>query len=202
MSTDARKPQNTKLFIAGGVLLILALMVFAQQAFDLKFIPYSTATPDELLVLYAVSTLIWVVLLVFGFIFLRTLVKVWIERKQGKPGSRFKTSLLAMLGVLTLVPAVSVFAFAYGLVNRNLDKWLSVPVDQIFSNNQQIDTLVLLNQQENAQALLTHLTSGVPDDFDETRETFQLKALILMHEDGTLDRGSVEPGLDLQMVTQ
>ena len=195
MSTNARKPRNTKLFIAGGLLLILAVIVFAQQAFDL-LAPYSSATPDQILLVYAVSTLIWVVLLVFGFIFLRTLVKVWIERKQGKPGSRFKTSLLVMLGVLTLVPAVSVFAYAFGLVNRNIDKWWSLPVDQIFANNQQIDSLVLLGQQENAQALLTHLASNLPADFEATRQTFQLKALILIEEDGVSRVGSVEPGID------
>ena len=122
MSTDPRQPTNTRLFIAGGLLLILAVIVFAQQAFDLPFIPYSSAEPDRILIWYALSTLIFVTLLVFGFILLRTVVKVLVERKQGKPGSRFKTTLLILLGVLTLVPAVSVFAYAYGLANRNIEK--------------------------------------------------------------------------------
>ena len=105
------------------------MVVFAQQAFDLQIhLPSRDARSDPSL--YTLSTLIFVVLLVFGFILLRTLVKVWVERKQGKPGSRFKTSLLVMLGILTLLPAVSVFAYAYGLVNRSIDKWLSGPGGQ------------------------------------------------------------------------
>src|SRR4026207_1141166 len=123
MSNNARRSKNTRLYLAGGFLLLLAGIVFAQQPFDLAFIPHSE--PGSILLLYTLSTLIFVVLLVFGFILLRTLVKVWIERKQGKPGSRFKVSLLALLGLLTVVPAVSVFAFAYGLTNRSIDKWLS-----------------------------------------------------------------------------
>ncbi len=86
MKKDSRKPQNTRLYTAVGFLLLLAVVVFAQQAFDLKFIPHSSLTPNQILLLYALSTLIFVVLLVFGFILLRTLVKVWVERKQGKPG--------------------------------------------------------------------------------------------------------------------
>jgi len=89
------QPKDTKLYIAGGFLILLAGIVFSQQAFDLSFISYSR--PGQNVLLFTLSTSIFVVLLVFGFIFLRTLVKTWVERKQGKPGSRFKTSLLAML---------------------------------------------------------------------------------------------------------
>jgi nitrogen fixation/metabolism regulation signal transduction histidine kinase len=198
MSKHSRKPQNTKLYIAIGFLLLLSVVVFAQQAFDLKFIPRSSLTPNQILLLYALSTLVFVVLLVFGFILLRTLVKVWIERKQGKPGSRFKVSLLAMLGVLTLVPAVSVFAFAYGLTNRSIDKWMSAPVDQIFKTNEQIEAIVLKQQQENAQATLSYLAAIVPTDFEQTRKSLQLKALMLMQDDGKLEAVSVDPGMDSQ----
>src|SRR5688572_20431705 len=111
--------RNSKLYIAGGIFILLAGVVFAQQAFNLSFISYSS--PGQNVLLFTLSTSIFVVLLVFGFIFLRTLVKTWEERKQGKPGSRFKTSLLGMLILLTILPAVSVFAYAYGLMHRNID---------------------------------------------------------------------------------
>src|SRR5687768_6931094 len=114
--TGPRGTRTSRPYVAGGLLLILAFIVFAQQAFNLS--PFiDPSDPDEILLLYTLSTLIFLVLLVLGFILLRILVKTWMERRQGKPGSRFKTSLLGMLGVLTLIPAVSVFAYAYGLVN-------------------------------------------------------------------------------------
>src|SRR4030095_1724829 len=133
------QPTNLKLFIAGGVLLVLAGIVFAQQAFKEPYLLIPATQPEEIVVLYTLSTLIFVVLLVFAFILLRTLVKVWVERKQGKPGSQFKTSLLMMLGVLTLLPAVSVFAYAYGLMNRSIDKRFSGPSDKIGNTSPQID---------------------------------------------------------------
>src|SRR5262245_9698876 len=123
------RPNKTKLYLAAGLLLVLSVFVFAQAAFDLPFM--KPAETDEFVVVYALSTLIFLVLLVFGFVLLRILIKVWVERKQEKPGSQFKTRLLAMLAILTLIPAISVFAYAYGLVNRNIDKWFSFPVDGI-----------------------------------------------------------------------
>src|SRR6185436_12978551 len=99
-----KPPKNSKLIIAGGILILLAGVVFAQQAFNLSFISYSG--PGQNIRLFILSTSIFVVLLVFAFIFLRTLVKTWDERKQDKPGSRFKTRVLGILTLLTLLPAI------------------------------------------------------------------------------------------------
>src|SRR4051812_31626469 len=94
--------KNTRLYIAGFVLLLLVLLVFAQQAFDLNpLINHSSAS--QILLLYTVSTLVFLVLVVFGFVLARTIYKVWRERKQQKPGSKFKTSLLVTMISLTIV---------------------------------------------------------------------------------------------------
>ena len=124
-------PQTTKLYVAGFFLLMLALLVFVQAAFNLD--PFlSPSEPDQIVLLYTLSTFIFLVLLIFGFVLLRTLIKVWAERKQQKPGSKFKTKLVVSLILLTLIPATCLFLFAFGLVNRSIVKWFSVPVDQIF----------------------------------------------------------------------
>src|SRR5437762_13437277 len=124
--------QTSKLYAAGLFLLALALLVFVQAAFNLNPI-FSPSEPNQIVLLFTLSTFIFLVLLIFGFVLLRTLVKVWAERKQQKPGSRFKTRILVSLISLTLIPAILLFSFAFGLVNRSISKWFSVPVDQIFS---------------------------------------------------------------------
>src|SRR5215813_8997880 len=126
------QPETTKLYLAGFFLLMLALLVFVQAAFNLDPF-FSPSEPTQIVLLYTLSTFIFLVLLIFGFVLLRTLVKVWIERKQQKPGSKFKTSILVSLISLTLIPATLLFLFAFGLVNRSIVKWFSVPVDQIFN---------------------------------------------------------------------
>ena len=192
MERNTQRPKNTKLYVAAAVFVVLAGILFAQQAFKEAFIPASD--PQEVLLLYALSTLIFVVLLVFAFILLRTVVKVLIERKQGKPGSRFKTSLLLMLGVLTILPAASVFAYAYGLVNRSIDKWFSGPVDRIVSTSIEIDQKAQQWQQENAQAILRILAADLPSDFERTQSTLQLKGLFLVQPNGTIETSSIVSG--------
>jgi nitrogen fixation/metabolism regulation signal transduction histidine kinase len=133
-----------------------------------------------------------VVLLVFAFILLRTLVKVWIERKQGKPGSRFKTSLLLMLGVLTVLPSAAMFAYAYGLVNRSVDKWFSGSVDKIVGTSMQIDAKAQQWQEENARAILRTLAADLPGDLSETQRNLELKTLLFVQPSGVVTKAAGE----------
>ncbi|HYR84127.1 MAG TPA: ATP-binding protein [Terriglobia bacterium] len=139
-------PQTTKLYLAGVFLLTLALLVFVQAAFNLS--PFlSPSGPNQIGLLVSLSTFIFLVLLVFGFVLLRTLVKVWAERRRGKPGSKFKTKLVFTLVLLTLIPAMCLFGFAFGLVNRSIDKWFSVPVDEIFQATSEMSAFLVLDEK-------------------------------------------------------
>src|SRR5215469_4908886 len=166
--------KNTKLYIAGFVLLILAVLVFVQAAFDLNpLVRYSS--PNQIVLLYAVSTLIFLVLVVFGFILARILFKVWTERKQQKPGSKFKTSLLVTLISLTLVPAILLFMFGFGLVNRSIDKWLSAPVDRIFTATNEISQEWLNEHETMLRGVLDYLAANQPSNLDAARQSLSLR---------------------------
>src|SRR6185436_11772057 len=186
--------KNTKLYIAGFFLLVLAVLVFVQAAFDLNpFVDHSS--PNQIVLLVTVSTLIFLVLIVFGFVLARNLVKVWAERKQQKPGSQFKTSLLTTLIGLTLVPAALLFAFGYGLINRSIDKWFSVPVDSIFHATNEIGVEWRRDHEAMVKGILDYLAKNPPQDLDSARQTLQLKALISLGKDGNLITSSAEPGV-------
>jgi two-component system, NtrC family, nitrogen regulation sensor histidine kinase NtrY len=194
------QPKNSKLYIAGGILILLAGVVFAQQAFNLSFISFSR--PGQNVLLFTLSTSIFVVLLVFAFIFLRTLVKTWDERKQGKPGSRFKTSVLGILTLLTLLPAISVFAYAYGLVNRSIDRWFGDDVSQVFSATDRIELINSQSQQQNARAIFDYLAENVPADFDKARRLLRLKALVVLNSDGSVVTASADPGIPVEKLAR
>ena len=105
--------RTVKLVIAGASLLILASIVFAQQAFNLTGFLNPT-DPSGIVVSSALSALVFLVTLVFGFVLLRTVVKVWMERRQQMPGSKFKTGLLIRLVALTLLPPFACSPFLMG----------------------------------------------------------------------------------------
>ena len=202
--SDRNKVQARKarIYIAGGLLLLLALLVFAQAAFDLSPIHINPSQPSEVVLLYTLSTYIFVALLIFGFVLLRMVVKALIERRQQKPGSRFKTSLLFALAGLMLIPAISLFAFAYGLVNRSIDKWFSVGVDNLFDVTRQMDQQWRAENQAMAERILGHLSTEMPGDLDSERRLFRLQALIVIDNEGHPKRTSAEAGINAEAMAR
>jgi len=197
--------RKTKLYIAIGVLLILALLVSAQQAFNLTPLIGSPSTPDEIVLLYTLSTLTVLALLIFGFLLLRTLIKVWIERKQQKPGSKFKTSVIVCLIVLVLVPTGFLLSVGAGLVNRSIDKWFSVPADDIYAASERM--LAVLEQQREVEArgMLKLLAGGqslsghrplLQLDLNEARSNLHMKALMIVDSSGRVRSSSQDADID------
>src|SRR5262245_48169808 len=193
-------PKTSKLYAAGLFLTVLELLLFVQAAFNLDP-PFSPSEPDQIFLLFSLSTVIFLVLLVFGFVLLRDLVKVWVERKQQKPGSRFKTKILVSLVSLTLIPAVFLFLFGFSLVNRTIVKWFSVPVDTIFNATRDMTAEWEHDQESFARALLTHLANEPREDLEEVRRTFQLKAFMVLDENGRILRSSAEPDVQQNEIT-
>jgi two-component system, NtrC family, nitrogen regulation sensor histidine kinase NtrY len=122
-----RKPTIIILSVVG---LLLMLSLIAQSGFNLKpFITPDTAT--ETLLLYALSTLNFLAFVTVLFVLLRNIIKLVRERRAGRLGSKFKTRLVAYSIGLSLLPALLLFFFAFGLLNRSLDRWFGEPARQI-----------------------------------------------------------------------
>lgn len=130
MTPKSGKSRRTLIPLA---VLVCVLLLFAvvQQAFNLSPI-LSDPESQTTLFLWAFTSLNVILLLTFILILLRHLLKLYFELRSQRPGSRFHRKLLfSFLGV-ALVPGVFMSFFAYAVVNRNLDKWFSSPLDEAF----------------------------------------------------------------------
>src|SRR5215472_1895951 len=135
--------------IAGGVAVVLLFAaVFTLGSLNTPFHPEQVNT---FVVLFALSTFIAVALLVFTLILVRSLLRMWAERRAGQMGSRFKGKMvLGAMGV-SLGPVVFMFFFSYAIVNRTLNAWFPRPLE--IANEQ---SQLLLSDMRQAEE--THLT--------------------------------------------
>ena len=179
----------TRLRMAGLVVLVLGLMVFVQAAFNLESV-LNPSDPNQVVLFFSVSTAIFLVLTVFAFVLARNLFKLAMERRSEKPGSRFKTRLVMSMILLTLIPAVALFAFAFGLINRSIDKWFSGPIDRVFETTADIEDLWTDEHEAAARGIVAELASDVPADPDRTAANLGLEALALVDAEGGLVRAS------------
>ena len=133
--------------LALGIFLLFGV-VFSQQAFNLKQLRPDSA--QQTLVLVSLSALVFLLLVVLTFVLFRNLLKLYAERRLGVLGSRFRTRMVIGALVLSFAPALVMFMFSYGLMNRSIDKWFSTPVNELQQDSNRVASLLTGYAAENA----------------------------------------------------
>ncbi|MFM9903981.1 MAG: ATP-binding protein [Pyrinomonadaceae bacterium] len=101
----------------------LTLLVVVQSTNLWK--TFTIESSGDLLLLYALSTLNFVAFIIFGFIFLRSLIKLLHERRTFQLGAKIKTRLLIYFFAVSLLPIIVMSVFTYLYMNRALERWFT-----------------------------------------------------------------------------
>ncbi|HMC29411.1 MAG TPA: ATP-binding protein [Candidatus Angelobacter sp.] len=133
--------------LALGIVLLFGV-VFSQQAFNLKHLRPDSA--EQTLALVALSAVVFLLLVILTFVLLRNLLKLYAERRLGVLGSRFRTRMVIGALMLSFAPALVMFMFSYGLMNRSIDKWFSGPVTGLQQDSGKVAALLSAYAGDNA----------------------------------------------------
>ena len=157
-----------RLLYGSGIvaLAILVALLVWQGSFSLG--DYGPENPTQTYLYWAISTLVFLLTLTLGFMLLRTAVKLYIERRSNREGSRIKTKLVVGALALSFLPVFFLVLWSVYVLNRNLDKWLSRPAEGVRTNLQ--DIRWALESEARAQAswlgslpeTRRYLETGVP----------------------------------------
>ena len=142
------------------LLAILVALVVWQGSFN--FGKYGPADPQQTFVFWAISSLIFVLMVTLGFILVRTVVKLYIGRRSNQEGSRIQTKLVAGALALSITPALFLVLFSYEVLNRNLDKWFSQPAESSHQTFVQISE-TLRNELKDEAELQAALLAAQPE---------------------------------------
>ena len=167
-----------------SVFLLLAILV-SQTAFDLNFL--HPGNNQEIIVFAALSALIFLLFVALTFVLMRNLLKLFAERRLGVLGSKFRTRMVVGALLLSSLPVMVMYWFAYGLMNRSIDKWFSSPIEEVRADTHAMATLLAGYAMQNARAeafaiagspdtergFAGHGFSGVADEFQRHETTLQ-----------------------------
>lgn len=134
---------------------LLLVMGWSLNSFNLQFLHPENA--PETILLVAVSAFIVVAFFIFGLILLRILLKLRLERRRQQLGSQFKTRMVVAFLGLSLLPVCVLFVFAYGLLNRSLDKWFGIPFDTVRRDARAISQQLELEAEQRSLDDAAHL---------------------------------------------
>jgi two-component system, NtrC family, nitrogen regulation sensor histidine kinase NtrY len=182
LKTSSRK--RAIILLAIAVLLLLAILV-SQNAFDPNFL--RPGNNEEILVFWALTFLISLLFVALTFVLFRNLLKLFAERRMGVLGSKFRTRMVAGALLLSFVPVVVMYWFAYGLMNRSIERWFSTPAEEVRSDihamgsllanyatrNAHSEALVIASSAEAQEAFSSHDFSELPSAFQRHDPTLQ-----------------------------
>jgi len=166
-------------------LIIAALLIVVSLGLELHYMRYGDVSFQTRLMLLLLINLTFIALLTLMFFVVRALLKLYFERRNKVLGYRFKTKLVVILVVLTLIPSVSLFVLSGGLIANYIDRWFAPQIREPLNSSIEIaKTVYAIERQktlDHAKAALAgrmipedytvwHLSS-MPKDATETLKT-------------------------------
>jgi len=181
------------------VAVFIFLMVLSVGAFYLLQ-RAKDSSPEELtnrVLLFVLWYLDISLILILGFILVRNLVRLAVERRSGVLGSRFRTNLVLTYVGLTFVPVILIFLIATNLLQGSIDRWFSAPVETILRGGAQVTVqireLVEDRLQRQAAVAAEELGSGrIRLDLTRLRHLLGVD-MIALYEGGDLQEAVADP---------
>ncbi|MBI3696082.1 MAG: HAMP domain-containing protein, partial [Acidobacteria bacterium] len=172
-----RKKQKQRWYLLGLSLALLALMTIVFWQTSLSFGEFRPNDVQQTLVLWAISTLVFLGMITLGFTLFRNVVKLYIERRGNRLGSQIKTKLVAGALALTILPVVFLFFFSFQVLNRTLDKWFKQPVEELQKDSLAINERLKDAARDKAETLAEWIASlpEVSDALENNRDTAALQ---------------------------
>ena len=153
-----KKRSRTPAIVALSVAIFFLFgVIFAQATFKLSFLQPDTS--EETLIFAALSAFIFLLFVALTFVLLRTLLRLYVERKSGVMGSRLRSRMVMGALLLSLGPVIFLFLFSYGLINRSIEKWFSRPVEDVQYHTSMVASLLTDYAADNARVEAERLAS-------------------------------------------
>src|SRR6202050_2323623 len=177
-----QKPTSGKKVIiplAVGIALLFGILL-SLTSFDL---PLNPGTNQQLLFFASLSALIFLLFVALTFVLARNLLKLFAERRMGVLGSKFRTRMVAGALLLSFVPVVVMYWFAYGLMNRSIERWFSTPAEEVRSDIHAMGSLLANYATQNARSAAQVIAASAPAERAFTdREFSELTKEFRLHE--------------------
>src|ERR1700758_2020531 len=137
------------ILLAAGSFVLFAILL-SESSFDLPFI--NPSTTQQTVFLVALSALVFLLFVTLTFVLARNLIKLFAERRMGVLGSKFRTRLVVGSLLLSFLPVIVMFWFAYGLMNRSIERWFSSPVEEVRRDTAAMATMLANYAEQNAHS--------------------------------------------------
>lgn len=142
------------------MLAISVALVVWQGSFT--FGEWAPTSVEQTYLFWAISTLIFLLMVTLGFMLVRTGVKLYIERETNRERTGIKRKLVIGAVALSIVPVFFLVLFSYYVLHRNLEKWFSRPGENVTTALVELSEALDRETQNRGEAI-TGWLSAMPE---------------------------------------
>ena len=155
--------------MGGGVVLVLAFLGALQafNPFPLGFL--NPETSGETLTFTALIVLLFLGLVALSMLLLRDVLKTYAGQSSSVLGSRLRTRMMLGAALISLLPAIFMFWFSFGLLNRSIDRWFSQPTSEIREDSTRVVLELAHYVTNNARVEAQSIAAAGTPDQDQPR---------------------------------
>jgi PAS domain S-box-containing protein len=113
---------------SASVLLVISVVLVVWQG-SFRLSNFGPSNAGQTFIFWAVSTLIFILMVTVGWILAREFIKLYVARQAKRLGSRIRTKLVVGAMLLSCVPVFFLVLWSYEVLNVNLKAWFTNPVD-------------------------------------------------------------------------
>lgn len=118
----------------GGIVLFALLVALTVWQGSFNFELFSPSNPEQTVVAWAVSVLVFILTVTLGFMLTRTFVRLAGERRGNREGYKIRTRLVVGAVALSGIPVFFMVLFSIYVLSNTMRKWFSRPMDTVVYN--------------------------------------------------------------------
>ena len=128
--TREKRKRKREYFIIALIVAIVFTLFYLRHRFF--------ASADNYPVFFGVIYIIIILILLLAFLVIRNFVKLFLESKKRKSGSRLRTKLSLAFVLLSLIPTMLLFFASVSILKTSIESWFSTQVEKSLSESYQI----------------------------------------------------------------
>src|ERR1700761_8923520 len=157
MATESQQRRSAVVAL-GGAMFLLGLGLASLNAFNLPFLrPHGSG---QIFLFTALSGIAFLLLITLLILLFRNIVKPLADQRSRVLGSRIRSRMLVGALLLSFAPAVFMFLFSFGLLNRSMERWFSQPASQLREDSTRVSLELSQYAAANARAEAESLASS------------------------------------------
>ncbi|MDH5202335.1 MAG: ATP-binding protein [Nitrospirota bacterium] len=150
------------------VVVLICLIIIGAFLIELHYMRLESVPFFTKLTVLVLMNLTIISLLTLMFFVSKNLVRLYFERRNKVLGYKFKTKLVVILVVLTLIPTGLLFIISSGLVTNYIERWFTPQLRQPLDRSIEIAKSIYEFEKQKASDYAKALSSGKATDSNYT----------------------------------